>query len=543
MTIPLAVERPSADPARHAPRPERFHPRPAAAVFTTALLVLATSLAYGPWIAAPFDKAISDFFPLLPADGGFRAGAGALHDYYKADGRFTPVYMTVLALEWTMFRDRTLGWQLFAFALIAADVILAAWLFVRLRITPLAAGLGAGLLLLCRAIAPPILFVHWIAEPFATGLMLVAAHLSLSLHVRQHYAARLLAIALLFIACVWTKETFVAVAPFLVLLGACHAGSGAWSPPRPDRRTIGVVMVIALAALVAAIPVIMVRLSAPAAAYGAAYGMNLGSIGLRDVLTVAEVMTMPNPSARPYPTNVLLVVLGLACLVVAWRGWRGGKSTPWPWLVAASLPLAGFLIYLPWPSLGAWYGIPYLVGTGMFLALGLDSLERSGKRAHSIALATYAVIAVIALRDAHTSAGMNRAMHRAEGRVTTTVADDPSILTFIHAGRRVDGWLARMWRRWLPLHAASGVAPSAHVLDCESAAPFLSQATSAEVVMSVRGECPAIEAAARTAPWLTIVERTRAWGLRGIERDSVVIDLRRGARPPYRDSGAGTPSL
>jgi hypothetical protein len=100
-----------------------------------------------------------------------------------------------------------------------------------------------------------------------------------------------------------------------------------------------------------------------------------------------------------FPPNLVFLATLCTGFVASWR-WANRGEIQGKLLVALTLPLAGLLVYLPWPRFELFYGLPFLLGVSLCVAtllgqLGLDSRWRVGlTMCWLVVLAGSALIAV-----------------------------------------------------------------------------------------------------------------------------------------------------
>ena len=489
-----------------------------------AAVLLAAAWTYVPWRRAAFDKLISDFLPLLPRDRSFVDGLAVMFEYYKDDGRFQPIYMAELALEWTVFGSNARAWQVWSFVLVAASAVVAFALFRRLRIAPVPAAVGACLVVASQAPMMTIIMTHWVAEPTSTLFMLGAAHLAVSYPRARRPVATAVGIGALALLSIWSKETTVAAVPFLVLLALSRDAAGRWRLPGVDRQAIGLVVVVGAFVALAAAPILLARLNAPGGSYGAQYTLATLRGGHRHLIPVAEIMFLPGSKRHLHPANLLAIATGLLCLYALLRPPRD-RDRLLGLAVAASLPIGGFLIYVPWVALDAWYGFPYLIGTGLMLAFGLDRLRELSRAGYAAALALSAAAAVVVLHETAGTARRWAASRLAEESVVRWVGLAGDVESLVVAMPAFDGGVPRAWSRFQ--RAIIGRAPLTHTLRCNDALQLLREAGDRVVVVTDAQRCP--EIAASGIPPVAAFEEpyVRPSGL-GLERSSIRMQIRRG---------------
>ena len=501
----------SGEGAAPEPRAESARPRTRSRDLRGAVLLavvaFGAALAYAPWQRAPLEKLVADFLPLIDGAASVGEAFAAMHDFYKADGRFQPIYMLALAAEHQAFGVEGRPWYVVAFLLVVLASALAAWLFRRLGASPLASAMGGGLLLLGQAAGPAILVPWWIAEPLSTIPLLGAAHLAVGYRDAERYRIRGAAIALCMAAAVLAKETTIAAMPFVMLVALLCSPDG-WRPPRFGRRVwwLGTMLGATTAALGAAL--LLTRMEAPAMSYGATYGV-AGWPGIRHVIlmlqafSLAAVMPWVNGYANLYgrsslasidrwailypPNLLLLATIGTGL----WIGLRGERRRHV--LLAAGtgfvLLAGGIMIYMPWPAPRSWYGFPYLVGWGLMLAVASTVLE-SRRRGRAAAYGAFVLIAAVSLLDMRRARREGHALRRLDREVLAAFPAHSDAGEILLAASSDHGGRARMWRRWSNVLLDEPM-PMVHTVRCADVPSIAASGRRVLLVLFTR-ECPGV---------------------------------------------------
>ena len=359
---------------------------------------------YQPWHRRPFDVIdFSDFLPLLSGGDSFRERFGALITFYGPEhGRFNPVAYAGLALKWDLLGSDPLLWQL----LRAGQLILAAGavylLLRRLSAGPWGAAMGSSLILFSFSSSQAWIRLS-VAEPLGLILMLLAALLAVRVKTARFWRATAIASGVVVALAVLAKEMLIAWVPVVAYLGWCLGPDGRLRPIRvPGQREAWLLASVGLATVAAAVPIVLAATGLKATGYAGIFGQ--GILSPSRVAAIAQRMLVPWPVAlgaegMVFALPALLFVLTLLCglnAASADPGWRDHASRAW--VLGLALPAMGTILYTPWPTYWALYGLPFLVGPSLLLAVAITSAERRSTRFRWTArvLATGCVLTVLA---------------------------------------------------------------------------------------------------------------------------------------------------
>jgi hypothetical protein len=110
-----------------------------------------------------------------------------------------------------------------------------------------------------------------------------------------------------------------------------------------------------------------------------------------------------------FPGNLLLAVVLFTGLAVALR--HGDRRDTWARVaLAASLPLAGALLYLPWPKFEQFYGLPFLLAPALLLAGAIDAIGKRWPR--GVWIARGAVVLALAAHGLNATQGARESAAR-----------------------------------------------------------------------------------------------------------------------------------
>jgi hypothetical protein len=517
--------------------------------YSFAGIALALSLAivvsigiYAPAFRAPWDVFdYADFLPLLIASGTFSEAFQAVAAFYADHGRFQPLTHGLIALSWSLFGMNAAGWQLLRAILMIACTITGYVLLRRLGATRPAAAAGAALF-----VVAPSASASWIllaGEPVATLALLCAGILAAAYRQAARWRLACFSIAALCAAAVLAKETAVAVIPFIIALAWRGPSLGVLaSTPSADRRAVWLVATVGAALALAAACILSVALSATGseATYVASYGearFGLWSFGRRMMW-----MALPfPPSAAATPGQLLLLPPTLIFGGIVLIGGAAAAGSParlrsWTTaaVAAALLALAGALVYLPWPRFATFYGLPFLFGTSLVLAISLTMAARARP---FVVVATYSgylvllTYMVLFAREHVVRAASTRTINAAVAAKIRQFGDRDSVLV-------ANYYLPK--QRWQALGAtlgryAFGGGDGPHVVDvpCERVSRMSVEPDPRVVLISYSNLCGSLPAATNA-----VRKRFRyvSWRTMAVVKDSIRVDiLAPGRTNPARD--------
>lgn len=387
---------------------------------------------YQPWRRVPFDIVdYSEFLPLLLQHHTMAGRLGAFTEYYGSQGRLNLLSYLLLIGKWMGFGWNTVGWQVARFAQMAGVVAGVYFLLRRLTAGRWGPAAGAALFITAGTAAPA-----WIrltmGEPLGLVFLLGAAGIAVQYQTTRRWRLSGVMIGLLVAAALLTKEMLVGAAPFLLLLAWCFVAPGRLAMPRRSERNVWVLATTAAAGAAVLVPVAMVGLNVSSDAYSAQYGAASMSIGrLIDLLTrmVLPARASYAPYLRPLLLPANVIFLGIVLV-----GWRVGLREPATrahrmalGAIALSLPVVGAVLYLPWPQFNDFYGLPFLLGPALLLAMAVSFIENGMPRGRWIMyagclglLATTAAFAQYAARAAMARREVNR-------EVVTAIVERPGL--------------------------------------------------------------------------------------------------------------------
>jgi hypothetical protein len=226
---------------------------------------------YRPWQLVPFDVLdFSEFLPLLQREKSLLDRFSALLTYYAEEhGRFNVLPYALTALKWTLLGSNPALWQLTRFIQMLLIVIGVFLLLKQLGI-PIQGAVTPSLLFITAGTASPGWIRLTMAEPFGTMLLLGVAWLACGYSEAPRWRRRGILIAVLLLACVLTKEMFVAIVPFVLLLALSGRNEYYAVVSGPKARWL--LALSAACILLASLPIVFLAIQAPPQAFAGLYG-------------------------------------------------------------------------------------------------------------------------------------------------------------------------------------------------------------------------------------------------------------------------------
>jgi hypothetical protein len=341
---------------------------------------------YQPWHSRPFDVIdFSDFLPLLARGDSFSDRLGALMAYYGPEhGRFNPVGYAGLAAKWQILGAEPLSWQL----LRAGQMTLAAGgtylLLRRLSAGPWGATVGSSLIFFSFSSSQAWVRLP-IAEPLGLLCALAAALLAVRVRTARFWRTTAITSGGFVALAILAKEMLVAWAPVVAYLGCYLGPDGRLQRIRtPDRRGRWVLGSVGITTAAASVPIILAAAGLQRQGYATMFGQ--GGLSPLRIAEIAQRMLVPWPVAQGaegplFALPALLFVLALICGLNAGTadlGWR--DHTARAGAVGLALPAMGTILYSPWPTYWALYGLPFLVGPALLIAIAVSNAERRSRR-------------------------------------------------------------------------------------------------------------------------------------------------------------------
>jgi len=394
---------------------------------------------YQPWRGRPFDVIdFSDFLGRLAAGTGFVDRLARLVGYYGAEhGRFNALSYAGLVAKWQLFGPNPFAWQLVR----AAQLLLATagtyLLLRRLSAGPWGAVLGASLVLYSYS-ANQAWVRLTLGEPLGLLCVLGAGLLATEARTAAHWKLMALGSGLLMALAILAKEMLVAWAPIVVYLGCYLNEQGRLEPiKRPDARGFWVLRSVGIGTVVASVPVILAIVLIKQQGYATLFGG--GGRSLLRIAEIAQRMLVPWPVAQAGEGPVLMLPAALFVLAIVLGFRRSRGVAGWEsharraTLLGLALPILGTALYAPWPVYWPPYGLPFLFGSGLVLAMAVTSAEavspRSAMGGRAVAALCIALVIAPSIHRARrlaarqeVNAGLAMALLEHRGADSTIVA-------------------------------------------------------------------------------------------------------------------------
>lgn len=367
-------------------------------ILGTLGLALAVVL-YVPWRARPFDLYdFPEFLPLLLRHHNVLTQFSAITQYYAGEGRLNVFPYAFLTLKWNAFGWHSILWQGTRFVQMMLIVIGAYWIIRQFAPNRAAAALAAGLFISAATAATAWMRLT-MAEPLALMFLLGAFALACRFQGSAHPMSVAVGIALLMTGALLTKEVIAAAAfPFVVLLAWCRAPDGSIDRLRLSRRNRALLAACVIALLPTSVAIATVALRASNQSYTSSYGsspLTVETFLIRFIAFIIPAWPGRQPAALTAPVNGCF----LSLLAIGWymalqqREQRGSTLRLLGLLLL--LPALGALVYLPLPTFGDFYGLPFLITPAILLAVALDTIARRVPPAGYLAY-TAAILVILA---------------------------------------------------------------------------------------------------------------------------------------------------
>jgi hypothetical protein len=406
------------------------------------LLVLLTLLIYEPWVDRGFDIAdFSEFQPILEAHETILARYSALVDYYATHGRWNALSYAFLSLKWSLLGPDAVAWQWLRFLQMTLILVMVLGVLRALRLR-IAAALSATAVFAFSGAAVNAYIRLTLGEPLAVSLFLLAILLSISYQRSSAWRISAPAIALLLGCIVAAKEVLVLLTPFVLLIALAWDGAS-WTQPVRSRRNAYLLIWSVGVIGVSSVFVLLALLRQDPDAFVSEYGTAPG--GVVQLAALTAYMAMPVHRAIPspffvmlYPGNLILLLIVVAAGLL-W--WRTRVRSDWVTIAASiAMPIIGAIVYSPWPSIGEFYALPFVLGTALLVAISLHysmvSDRRIGWAASALAILAIAYCAVAA--DASAKARFaQRVIHNRAVRLIETASYADTVVVETRSGSDV----------------------------------------------------------------------------------------------------------
>jgi hypothetical protein len=393
-----------------------------AAVIFAALI---SFFVYRPDRRLPFDVIdFSEFVPLLKSSPSASEQLAKVVAYYAGHGRVNVVgYLFVLA-KWNIWDANTVAWQWLRFGTMWLIIALTFLLLRRLGASLLGAFMGATVFLFAPAAA-----AGWIhltaAEPLGTVILLVMCILALSDHQQWTDHRLAVALGLLTVLLLLTKEILgVTLVLPLLLAAATLTKHGS---PRPSRRLAFIASGLSLGALLSLVPIVTVAIRARSDSYASEFGKQFRPATDAIAAWIRGLTPFDPFASIPGLAQGLLDVAFLGLLVVGWRVRADGvlpsrRSLLWGLLL---FPLLIGIVYLPWPVFASFYALPALLSLAIVVGIAVTGVQATALRSPGVIvwLMCLMVGAMVAANDTSRTAAGRRLQGRAAELVSRASVD------------------------------------------------------------------------------------------------------------------------
>ncbi|HET7550012.1 MAG TPA: hypothetical protein VFK04_01900 [Gemmatimonadaceae bacterium] len=370
-------------------------------------------------------------------------------------------------------------------------------------------------------------------EPLGVVVTICASLIATRYQETSHWRTAGAAIAALLTGSLLAKEMLLPLVPFVLLVAFSRNKRGHFEKPQRTKRNLWLVALTTGGAAAVVIPVAIVALRAAPGAYASDYAVGSMSLGkffysLTVVVPPISAMRVEAGSLVDYAANIVffvVVAVGFA-LAHAHDALRLRGQTLV--LGAMSLVLIGVLVYLPWPNFQDFYGLPYLMGPAILLAIAITAIEEARP---SWRWLVYAGCAIMLLQGGVYAAHEARAAIAARvvnGALVKEFAEHSSADSIIVAMRRRMP-AARAWQgrgRTLDRYARAVLpgrrVPAIFEASCSAASSTGSKGVGNAILVSYSTSCGALSESSRVLrydytylDWPTLVPR----------RDSLVVSV------------------
>jgi hypothetical protein len=401
---------------------------------TAGLAVLAVAFAlfvYQPWRQAPFSVTdFCDFLPLLTLNHSFLGRLSAFIKYYAQGGRFNVIQYAYFVLEWSAFGWNAAAWHVSRFVEMCGMIVTAYLLLRRLTGSRSGALAGAGLFFVA-ACATQAWIRLTMGESLGLWAILGAAMVATRYQTSPRWRRSVVEIGVLMALAILAKEVLVVFVPYVLLLAWTFRAPARFERPERSRRNAWLVIGVGLVVAASLLPVAVIALRAHGNTYVGGFGH--GSVSLSRAIGLYLAMFFPAyASYSPFvdfalPANFAF----LAILALGWGLSRTDRETSMRRrslaICLASVPLAGVVIYLPWPFFAFYYGLPFLVTGAILLAFSISFVEQDRPRIRWLAYAAYVVMFANAANFSAYDARHAFAVREINGALIEAIATGPKV--------------------------------------------------------------------------------------------------------------------
>lgn len=487
--------------------------------------VLAAGAIYQPWVNTPFEIVdFSEFLPFLRQSDTFAQRLADFLNYYSGQGRLNLLSYAFLIWKWSLFGWNEAGWQI-ARSLEMLCIVAGVYILLRRLGATRSGSAAGGALFIVTHTASPAWIRLTMGEPPGLLAIVCAALLATRYQGTRRWRGAGVAIAAFLTASLLAKEMLVALVPFVLLLACSQNASGQFERPRVTTRNVWLASLASAGVLAVLIPVAIVALNAGPRAYASGYAAH--SMSLEGLIHSLSILLLPAPAASFAPATIasnwadlvffVIVALGLGLAHKSHALRRHFQPLA---LGALSLAVAGALVYLPWPYFQAFYGLPFLLGPAILLAVAITLIEELRPSWRWLVYAGCAtMLAQGGIHAAHESRSaiaarmVNRSM-------VEDIAQHPGVDSVVVIMRSHPP-AAQAWQGRGPTlyRYARAVLPGRHIpsifeADCSAAAKLLGGGIGNTILVSYSTACGTLPASDRTArydytylDWPTLIPR------------------------------------
>jgi len=489
---------------------------------------------YAPYRERPFD--IIDFSEILALLSGGSGAAGRLarlvRYYGEEHGRFNILSYAGMVMKWQLFGANPLAWQL-----VRAAQLLAAMAGTYLLCRRLAAGawgatLGAALVLFSFSASHGWVRLT-VPEPLGLLCALGAALLATRVRGARHWKAIAIGSGVLMAFAILAKEMLVAWMPVVAYLG-CFLGEDGKIEPirRPELRGRWVTLAVGAGMALASIPVLYAMRGMKVQGYARQFGS--GGLSVDRVADIAQRMLLPWPAgiggegaAMMLPSLLFIVTIAVGFLAA--RGdaeWAPHARRAM--VLGLAIPALGTVLYSPWPVYWSSYGIPFVFGPGLLLAIAVTSAERATARAGWAARASALLCVALVMGPSVHLANRMAARQEVNAGLARALLSyrnaDSVVVALVVPPRAATVGIGPAMREYALIVSPGAVLPPVIDAQCEDAAARGRRAggLGRTVVISYSDQCGAI-----TGATLTLRRSFGYFDLSrfGMARDSMRADL------------------
>jgi hypothetical protein len=343
---------------------------------------LLSSAIFLTWRVEPFDILdFSEFLPLLHQGSGFWDRWHRLAVYYATQGRVAEVVYGFITANYQFFGVDSTGWQVMRAVPMLLIPPFVYFVLRRFGASGLAALIGASLFTVGSISTSAWLRLS--GEPLGTLFLLGAATIAQAWPTSSAGRRHTLALAVCLTGLVFSKEALVSCFPFLCVVAVGWLGKGGSRASASSRATLKFLAVCLLIALVLGAALLLAASMKRADAYISLYGSPDFTAGA--IITRLAQLSLPTTYYTDlhtllfFPPNLVFLSCMTYGLVAVVRARRNAQVLLRKLLLALSLPLAGILVYLPWPRYELFYWLPFLLGTALGVALIVDANASSAR--------------------------------------------------------------------------------------------------------------------------------------------------------------------